>query len=122
MLQHDITQYSKVLWVKFYKDKMQLISKNGEVQAVQIPELSYSHSRLVLANFKHAQLTLKQLMKHYSKPLFFLKSNAPIVLVQIMEPIQGGITEIERRAFTELFIDVIGLCEIKIYDLEGYCI
>lgn len=126
MIREDLNKYSKIItvhlyWVHFYKNRISLIAKDGSTIATQIPLIPYDHPRMILADFESARTTLKALMKHHSNSLSFFKFKAPIALVQIMEPIEANLSQIEIRAFKELFFDA-GMREVKLYNLDGCCI
>lgn len=118
MIKDDLKKYPKAIWVHFYKNHISLMAENGTVKATEIPKSPYDHPRMILADFENAATTLKAVMKHHSNGLSFFKFTAPIMMVQIMEPIQGGLTKIEIRAFKELFFN-IGARKVNLYDLDG---
>ncbi|WP_227554707.1 rod shape-determining protein [Acinetobacter baumannii] len=118
MIREDLKQNPKAIWVHFYKNRMDLMSEDGTVKATEIPQIPYDHPRMILADFESATTTLKALMRHYSNGLSFLRFTAPTAIVQIMEPIQSGLTQLEIRAFKELFFDA-GAREVRLYDLDG---
>lgn len=118
MIKDHLTKHPKAIWIHFYKDRMCLMQNDGTVKSIEIPQIPYNHPRMILADFESATTTLKALMKHHSKGLSFFKPTAPIAIVQIMEPIQGGLAKIEIRAFKDLFFDT-GAREVKLYELDG---
>ena len=118
MIREDLKKYPKVICIHFYKNRISLIAENGAVKATEIPKWPYDHPRMILADFESATTTLKALMKHYSSGISFFNITTPITLVQIMEPIHGGLTQIEIRVFKELFFNV-GLKQLKLYDIDG---
>lgn len=66
---------------------------------VDLPaEQPFSHARMLLANFTNADALMK-------KGLGDLKGlTAPVVVVHPLETLEGGLTEIEERAFQELAV------------------
>ena len=118
MIKEDLQKNPKAIWIHFYKNRMNMMSHDGTVKATEIPQVPYDHPRMILADFESASTTLKCLMKHHSNGLSFFKLTAPVVMVQIMEPIPDHLTKIEIRAFTELFYST-GARNIRLYDLEG---
>ncbi|WP_104511216.1 rod shape-determining protein [Acinetobacter indicus] len=118
MIREDLKKYPKAICIHFYKNRISLMAENGVVNATEIPKLPYDHPRMILADFESATTTLKALMRHCSNGISFFNFTTPITFVQIMEPIQGGLTQIEIRVFKELFFNV-GLKQLKLYDLDG---
>lgn len=60
----------------------------------------FKHPRTLLADFAVAERTVKQFIKKVAPNTFF--SPSPIVVIQPLDMLEGGLTQIEIRAFAEL--------------------
>lgn len=75
-------------------------------------ENPFSHPRQLLASFTKAE----KILKHAFQQVFANKflTPAPRVVIHPMEKLEGGLTEIEIRAFRELCV-VAGAREVVVY-------
>lgn len=64
------------------------------------PETPFTTERLLIGTYSVAEFTLAQLVKNITKSGFLRKS--PRILLQPMAFLEGGLSPIEERAFTEL--------------------
>lgn len=62
-------------------------------------DLAYASPRMLIADFTMAQHQLKGAVKSLRRGSF---APAPHILMHPMEQIEGGVTQVERRVFTEL--------------------
>jgi rod shape-determining protein MreB len=60
----------------------------------------FLHPRTLLADFLIAQLTLKYLVKKIQPKTWFVPS--PVIVLHPLKLLEGGLTQIEIRAFAEL--------------------
>lgn len=60
----------------------------------------FSHERMLVGNFTSASDTLKQGLKKLFEGSLFQPS--PTIVIQPLEKLEGGVTEIEERALKEL--------------------
>ncbi len=60
----------------------------------------FSHPRTLISNFVAAQKLLQYIIHSLSKQKFLLFS--PLIVIHPMEKLEGGLTQIEFRAFKEL--------------------
>lgn len=93
---------SNTLYVKIYKNRIRVnhIQRNREVSERSVSP--FTTQRLLVGNFSVAERLLKSaLEKLGSSGLFAVK---PIVLIQPMEMIEGGLSEVEDRVIRELAI------------------
>ncbi len=60
----------------------------------------FSHPRTLISNFMAAQKLLQYIIHSLSKQTFLLIS--PLIVIHPMEKLEGGLTQIEFRAFKEL--------------------
>ncbi len=72
----------------------------------------FSHPRQLLANFQNAEKVLKHMVNNAAGKRVFTPS--PRIVFQPMEKIEGGLTEVEIRAFKELCLGT-GAREVIIY-------
>lgn len=72
------------------------------------------HSRLLIADFAYAERLLRYgIASAYEKSLL---PRSPVLIIQPMEKTEGGITDIERRMYTELGL---GAGARKVYVHDG---
>ena len=85
------------------KDSIVAVGANAKLLAgkpnIRI-ENGFSHPRTLLADFGHAQQTLMHLIKQAIPPAFFV--GRPVVVLHPLAMLEGGLTQIEVRAFAEL--------------------
>ena len=62
MLQDQLSKLPNAIWVQIYKDKMQLMDNEGTIVQTMVPPVPYAHERSIIADFKAASETLKQLV------------------------------------------------------------
>lgn len=74
----------------------------------------FKHPRTLLADFTVAELTLKAFLKNVLPNSFFMPS--PVIVIHPKTALEGGLTQIEIRAFVELGI---GSGARKTYVWEG---
>ena len=87
-----------VLYVQVRHDRM-IVRKVGGGQAVdRMASSPFSHPRTLLANFTNAEAFLRTLVGE-AKGGFALKLE---ILVHPLEKLEGGLTQIEERAFEEM--------------------
>ncbi|WP_347453051.1 hypothetical protein [Acinetobacter thermotolerans] len=118
MLQQKLQEFPKAVWVQMYRDRMQIINHQGQVEHTILPIQKYDHPRTILANFEAAEMTLKQLIKMKKLPWY---DPAPILFLQIKEELEGGITFVENRALRELGYNA-GSRNVLIFDHQGQCL
>jgi len=89
-------------------NEVKSIIPNNEIEIVN----PFSHPRVLLDDFFVAE----KLLQHTFHLLLGKKfiSPAPLVVIQPMEKIEGGLTMIERKAFTELALGA-GAREVALY-------
>lgn len=72
----------------------------------------FSHPRLLIANFARAEKVMAFAIKQVCRGRLFTAS--PKVVLQPMEKLEGGITDVEVRAFRELCLGA-GAREVVVY-------
>lgn len=90
------------LYLKLFCDRMQLrhLQQNSTLELRADPP--FSHPRLLVSDFASAERTLKQAIATLLPRRFLRLQLAPHLLIQPMERLEGGLSEIERRVLLEL--------------------
>lgn len=93
--------FSMPLYIKAYTDSF-VLRDLFEQKPEQHFSASrrFSNQRMLVANFTHAQHCLKQAV-NAMLPKHFIRRR-PALLIQPMELIEGGLSQIEERVFHEL--------------------
>ena len=114
-LQQKLEEFPKAVWVQMNRDHMQILNHQGQVEHTVLPIQKYDHPRSIIANFEAAESTLKQLIKMQKLPWY---DPSPILLLQVKETVEGGITFVENRALRELGYNA-GARNVLIFDEQG---
>ena len=114
-LQQKLEEFPKAVWVQMNRDHMQILNHQGQVEHTVLPVQKYDHPRSMIANFEAAESTLKQLIKMQKLPWY---DPSPILLLQVKETFEGGITFVENRALRELGYNA-GAKNVLIFDAQG---
>lgn len=72
----------------------------------------FSHERMLIGNFTKAANTLKEGLKKLVENSLFQPS--PVIVVQPLEKLEGGLTEIEERVLREMVLGV-GAREVVVW-------
>ena len=93
--------FASDLYIKVRKNRFEAknLSSNGGWESIN-SELPFTTERLLVGNFSAAEPTLTKLVKSINSGGLFKKS--PQVVIQPMELIEGGLSEVEERIFKEL--------------------
>jgi rod shape-determining protein MreB len=90
--------FKSVLYVQVRADRM-TVRNVGDGQSVdRMAPQPFSHPRTLLGNFVNAEAFLKSLVAEMKGGFLF----KPAMLIHPLERIEGGLTQIEERAFEEL--------------------
>ena len=99
-----------VLYVQVRQDRM-IVRKVGSGQSIdRMAPQPFSHPRTLLGNFVNAESFLQSLVGEL-KGGFLLR---PVMLIHPLERIEGGLTQIEERAFHELGMGA-GASRVKVW-------
>lgn len=103
----------KILYVKIYENRFVIKSIGTDVtpQIVLTPE-PFSTPRLLVGQFMAAERCLKKAFKQMFAGKWLAVS--PIVVIQPMEKIEGGLAEVEARAIQELVL-AAGARKVTVY-------
>jgi rod shape-determining protein MreB len=88
------------LYVQIGINRMVVRNITTATSVTLVPEVPYSHARMLIGNFNSAEALLKKGVKEVAKAGLFAVS--PQVLVHPIELIDGGLSQIEERVFREL--------------------
>ncbi len=96
----------QTIYIRLFENKVELryLSKNQTI--TRIAENKFSNERLLIASFNNAEALIREILteiqgKRLLTPLL-------VVLLQPMEKIEGGISEVEKRVFQDLAMQVGG--------------
>ena len=89
------------LYIKVRKNRFEAkdLSSNGNWEIIH-PEHPFTTERLLVGTFSAAEPALTKLVKSITPRGFFKKS--PQIVIQPMELVDGGLSEVEERIFKEL--------------------
>ncbi len=89
------------IYAKIYNDKIEVTNLvKGDTIALNASE-KFSSSRIVLSNFSNAEMLLRNILRELGLSKRFLSPRLK-VLLQIMENIEGGLSDLERRGLRDL--------------------
>ncbi|ENX06775.1 hypothetical protein [Acinetobacter variabilis] len=114
MLQDQLSKLPNAIWVQIYKDKMQLMDNEGMIVQTMVPSVPYAHELSIIADFKAASETLKQLVS----TSIVQKLWGSTTLLQVMDMPEEGLTALEQRALLELGYENSAQ-KVILYDPEG---
>jgi hypothetical protein len=98
MVQDQFSKFPNAVWVQIYKDKMQLMDRDGNITQTLLPPVPYAQARSIIADYAAASDTLKQLVPISLMQRLF----GSTALLQIMDLPEDGLTALEERALLEL--------------------
>ena len=90
------------LYVRVKKNQFRIRNLNSATEATFDAQPPFTTTRLLIGQFLTAQNVLKRAVKETSKGGIFAVS--PQVLIQPLEMIEGGLSEIEERVLKEVAI------------------
>ncbi len=77
-----------------------------------IPDMPFSTQRLLIGEFTRAEALMKKGFKEVGKRGLFAVS--PIVLMHPLEKVEGGLSQVEERVFTELALGA-GAADVMVW-------
>lgn len=95
------TLFSHSVYIKVHKNSFMAknLTTHSAWQSLNA-ETAFTTSRLLVGNFTAAEKTLKTLLQSLL-PKTFIRKKAQVV-IQPMTMVEGGLSEVEQRVFTEL--------------------
>lgn len=93
--------FSNTVYVKVYENRLVVKALDISQQPVTVRAAPpFSTSRLLVGQFKVAEAALKSAIKELFSSRMF--SSSPVIVIQPMEKIEGGLSEVEHRVLQEL--------------------
>jgi hypothetical protein len=92
--------FNNTLYVKVYKNRFVLRHVESGNTAIEISPIEFTTTRLLVGQFSEAEQTLRKGMKEIYRnqmPAF-----SPVVVIQPMEKMEGGLSQVEERTLQEL--------------------
>jgi MreB/Mbl protein len=105
--------FDHFIYVKIYKNKMTVRHINSNKEMTESTDIPFTTQRLLVGDFTVAEQFLKQLVKKVAPTGWLAPS--PKILIQPLEMIEGGLSQIEERALLELAAQV-GARKALVYD------
>lgn len=88
-------------YVKIYKNKIVINNLTNNLPAQMfMPDVPFTTTRLLVGKFSSAEACLTQALKTTNSSIWFSKGKR--LLIQPMELVEGGLSEVEERVFREL--------------------
>ena len=94
------TLFANTLYVQVRKNHFRLRHIEGKQEREVSAQTPFTTTRLLLGQFQAAETLLKQAIRAIGSGSFFQVS--PVVVIQPMEMVEGGLSEVEERALREL--------------------
>lgn len=92
--------FANTVYVKVYTNRFELKEiESGNIKSVISPEV-FTTKRMLVGQFLNAEKALRNGIKSISKHRWYAAS--PFVVIQPMEVLDGGLSEVEIRIFKEL--------------------
>ena len=102
--------FRSVLYVQVRPDRM-IVRKVGSGASIdRMAPQPFSHPRTLLGNFSNGEAFLKSLVAEVKGGFLF----KPAILIHALERTEGGLTQIEERAFHELAMGA-GASSVKVW-------
>jgi MreB/Mbl protein len=98
--------FDHFIYVKIYKNKMTVRHINSNKELTESTDIPFTSQRLLVGDFTVAEQFLKYLVKKVAPTGWFTPS--PKILIQPLEMIEGGLSQVEERALLELATQVGG--------------
>lgn len=101
------------IYIKVRKNRFEAknLSSNHGWESIH-SELAFTTDRLLVGSFSVAEPVLTKLVKSINTGGLFRKS--PQVVIQPMELVEGGLSEVEERIFKELALGA-GACKVVLH-------
>ena len=98
MIKKILNLFSSTIYVKVYKNKISAknIETNTEITSDAIEP--FTTTRLLVGDFINAENLLRNTLQKAGKNKF----SSPVVVIQPMEMMEGGLSEVETRVLREL--------------------
>lgn len=90
--------------IAIYENRFVVYYQNADGKQCELEHLAnpvFSNSRMLVADFEKALLNIKEMLAKLPKKWYLGK---PIILANVKEDVVDGLTAIEHRILTELFL------------------
>jgi len=87
------------LYIKIFPNRFQIRDVNQQTEYTAQAAQPFTTTRLLVGSFTHAEKALKDGLKSIPRGLF---TPSPIIVIQPMAMVEGGLSEVEERAIREL--------------------
>jgi hypothetical protein len=97
---------SHTIHIRLYTDKVIIRQLEKDVTIERTSDVPFSNARMVLANFKSADIFIRGILDE----IYAGQRLAPSIkiLIQPMEKLEGGISQVEDRSFSDLGMQLGG--------------
>jgi hypothetical protein len=89
------------IYIKLYTDKVEITGLDTGTSISRVASDKFSNPRLVVASFYNAEQLIRSVLRELLETKSFLQPSLSIVMQQ-MEKLEGGLSDIERRALLDL--------------------
>lgn len=89
----------KIIYASIHADRIVARNVDDDREIECLAKIPYSHSRLLVGNFSAAQICLKEAVVEAKGSGFSL---ATVIVVQPMDRLEGGLSQVEERLLHEL--------------------
>ena len=87
------------LYVKLYSNKIEITNLDNEQSICKNAANNFSTSRIVVSNFHNAHMLMQEILKELGVRKRFRTIK---IVIQQMEKMEGGLSDIEKRAILDL--------------------
>lgn len=91
---------ANTIYVQVRKNKFRLRHIEGKVEREITAQKPFSTTRLLLGQFQEAESLLRKALREIGSGSLFQVS--PVIVIHPLEMVEGGLSEVEARAFREL--------------------
>lgn len=92
--------FANTVYVKVFSNRFELKHIESGKSEIAVSNESFATERLLVGTFSIAENVLKRAMKQLHQNRWF--SPSPIVVIQPMEKVEKGLSEVEERVLLEL--------------------
>lgn len=96
----------EIVYIRVFENKIELRHLDSGRTVVRNSKDPFSNDRLLIANIINAINFISEILKEVRKETFF--PALLVVLIQPMEKVEGGISEVEEMIFRDLILQIGG--------------
>ncbi len=105
----------EVIYLRIFTNKIEIRNLDKQFTITKNSFENFSNERLLVASFSILEKFIRDTLDEFYENKNRLFKKPLIVLIQAMEKVEGGISEVERMVFNDL-AEQIGGSEVYIYD------